>query len=459
MERKLLKIMLFVVLLVLIGIMITSCTFLANIFGSKKEKDGDGTTPPPEEPQYYLKVRILDPINNNPIPDLIVFINDCGTNELIDSKITDSNGYVDFGDVKTDQVNLSYAYEILDQSSGDINREIVTMNNIQVSDNLVIYLLGSMDDTDGASLGTINVNLSVPEVWEFSDTYVYPMYSHSNTTSHSTVEVYASHLQTDDLLTLLGEVFGSAGSLLGYGFLIDQNFTDGQTYAINIDQDPILYSFQTTRGINSIEVYALRKGVEYDLGESEYYDPPVSSGSVLIKDKFPGDLYVLYADYSEEVNTSPYEYKGFSYSTSSSDIQTLSIGNIDIPLYQIDSIDYSSYERRVNYTTTGSYSPFDFSEVDLSYNTIDINNNYVYLYWTIISRPEDDQIYIPQLPQEINSWIDLNAVESLDFTQYDGFGIQGYNDILDVFFTGNFDIILSMFRNGFRVGYSIYWSY
>jgi len=455
MERKLLNIILFVVLLVLIGIMITSCTFLANIFGSKKENGGgDGG-----ETQYYLKVRILNPMDNNPIPDLIVFINDCGTNELIDSKITDSNGYVDFGDVKTDQVNLSYAYEILDPDENSIYREIMTINNVQVSDSLVIYRFSRMEETDGTDLGTIDVDLNVPSgLQELVDyTLVYPMDSFSDTTSHSDVYVYDSNLQTDELLTLLGEVFDSEGTLLGYGFLTDQNFTNGQGYVIDIDKGPVSYNFQTTRGINSIGVYAVRKGVEYDLVRRRYYDPPISSGSFLIMDEFPGDLYGLWANYSEEVNTSPYEYASFSYMTTSSDIQTLPINNLEIPLYQIDSIDYSSYERRVNYTTTGSYSSFDFSEVDLWDSYVD-NDNYVYICWTIVSSPEDYQIYIPQLPQEINSWVDLGGLESLDLIKYDGFGMQGYDDVLDIYFTGNFDTIVNIFRNGFNVGYSICWS-
>jgi hypothetical protein len=258
----------------------------------------------------------------------------------------------------------------------------------------------------------------------------YAWWSHAATTGQLTnIAVYNSELQSDGKLSLLALTHDSTNSLLKWGMLQDQTFTDGATYSIDLIQDPIVTGWSTlpSRLITSLDIIGLRKGVSYTLYGTPFNFTPVASASIAFPTEFPVESYWLWAD--ADVTSVMNLSTGKSYNTLP---QTIEIPMAD---FNFSVVDYSATNRVLSWTLVGS-SARDILDINLT----GVNNLEQPVTWSIVMSPTRNSWQVMDLPPPADTWIntaDLAAsiyeatieVVDLDF-------LSGADDTWSFFITG-----------------------
>ena len=396
------KIRLFSIIMVILSILIIF------LFSCSNNEDQETQT-------YHLKVTIYNnPDDKTPVEGVIVFINSSSNKELINSMETNSNGVADFGNLSMDRVDLSYAYETTDEEGGTYRR-ITTGKGIPVG-NIDLYLYEYSEEHN--PIASINANISgLPETYSYTN--VFPFFDQSfspNGDTHSNINVYEENIQNDNKISLLAAAYDSNNEPTKYGYLLDQDLENGNTYNIDLNKDPSSISFTTNRGISELYFSILRKGVWYSELYEKSYDNPITSGDFPALDNFPiantnTDYYQISFSYDEQ-NGNFTEWFGFL-------IHYISLPgaiNANIPTFQINSLNLNPDNRNISWGTTGEEYTLDYYDI---YFTYENENSNVYAYWEIFTGADDKNCEIPELPSEISNWIDLNNLND--------YGIIGVN--------------------------------
>ena len=366
--------------------------------------------------------------SDQPLAGVTVALYEIDNATIAETKLSDVNGIVNFGDVGRERVTIAVAHEseVAIATTSYTQRVINSYIDVQAADNITLYVQEPREDIE---MGLINITFDLTQVpagvmpvdilpLSVTDWSLY-------VTGPGVLEgilVYNHQIQDDGTLSLL--VLGTDGittNLAKWDMLIDQAFVDGATYTMGLTQDPIPLNWTTspTTDLSSISIVGVRKGVVYDLEDEIVLDPPVSSGSIPFPMDFPLDKYWIYgeADISAQ-----------SYVNSTTSYTTLPL-NIEVPLpdYRFDSVAYDTVTRTLSWTLSGTTSRdtigmFLYGEVDPATS--------IKTEWNVVMAPDRTSWRVMELPAPADSWIDLTslatnfvsaALEAKDFDVFTGY--------------------------------------
>ena len=150
-------------------------------------------------------------------------------------------------------------------------------------------------------LGTITVELPNQT---FGNVYPFSTW----TPASKTFSVYQSDLQNDGKLSFFATNNTGVGTApYNYGYLLDQTFTNGATYTINLDKTTTTIQFTALDDISSVSIHGQRKSNSPSLGQLAV-SPAAQSGTMRFAPLFPADQYLssAYAQILTDTHGFPY---------------------------------------------------------------------------------------------------------------------------------------------------------
>ena len=342
--------------------------------------------------------------SDQPVQGATIALYNVDNRTIAQTKISDANGVVDFGDIGRSRASITLAYE-----DAEGNRYIDTFVNVLVAENIVYYQddtsfeVFGLGDATGNSIANIDLTLSdIPVDTEFTE--VQPLdgafQNHSTGNgSLSNIPVKEVNLQDDGKLSMLALTY-SGESLIGYGYLLDQTVTNGASYDISLARSPLGLGWTTNpvAPMESLVILGVRSGREYIVS----FDASVAqatSGIVPFANEFPVEYYWVLADTDDSATMQLSSLVRYS---------TLS-QSLVIPLsdYSIDSFDYAEATRTFSWGITGSSSR-DFVSLSLT-NYGDAESE---LEWTVLMAENTTSWQVMDLPAPASSWIDTANIMS-----------------------------------------------
>ena len=115
----------------------------------------------------------------------------------------------------------------------------------------------------------------------------------NNAATLSSVNICNTSLQSDGTYSPLVLANDNNG-LVDYGYMLNQGFSSGDTYAITLDQKPDTLNWTSDNPLGNVTYFALRQNALYlGLGSWNTTDTSTGakSGNISVADKFPADLY------------------------------------------------------------------------------------------------------------------------------------------------------------------------
>lgn len=355
---------------------------------------------------YELSVTIYDSIDTkNPVQDVLVFTSDPDTGSLLYSSTTDTDGFAELETTGRSQINLGLAYEIQDEA--DHFRIIQTMYGVPGGGDWDVYLDYGRDGDDwGVRVGTIDVELQDDLPLGYDNTFLVPMGDYITSGVHDDVAVYSHQIQNDGKISIIG-IAASQNTPLKYGWLLDQTFTDGDTYFIPLlYDDPTPATYTTNRYVNELSVLTRRRGVRMELG-SVRENIPFINASFHLLNRFPtepANYYELGVERSEYVGD---DVRGFNYGEYLTSLP--SQYTINIPEYSVMSVNFDPGAKSVSWTNSGQNSLVDITLADLSCSYSIDSANYQVM-WIFVTDSENTSVTAPELPAEIADWFDFQNV-------------------------------------------------
>jgi len=345
--------------------------------------------------------------SDQPVQGAVIALYNEDNRTIAQTKISDANGVVDFGDIGRSRASITLAYE---DTVGD--RYIDTFVNVLVAENIVYY----QDDTPSGVFGSgdfasnviANIDLTLSDIpVGANSTVVQPLdgafQNHSGSgESLSNVPVREAHLQDDGKLSMLALTFSdaSSSSLTGYGYLLDQTVTNGASYDISLARSPLGLGW-TTNPVAPLESLFIR-GVRSGRGYVVSFDASVAqatSGIVPFANEFPVEYYWVSADTDDSAITklnSTVRYNTLPQSLV-----------VPLPDYSIDSLDYAEATRTFSWGITGSSSR---DVVSLSLTHYDDAESE--LEWNVSMAENTASWQVMDLPAPASSWIDTANIMS-----------------------------------------------
>ena len=352
--------------------------------------------------------------SDQPVQGMTIALYNTDNRTIAQTKISDANGVVDFGDIGRSRATITFVY---DDAEGDIegDRYIDTFVDVLVAQNIIYY---QDIDTSGDGLGgsgsiIANVDLTLSDIPADASagfTRVQPLGAlqlHGEGSGGSPLNnlpVSETHLQNDGKLSMLALTTPdvSNSNLIAYGYLLDQTVTEGTSYDISLARSPVNLGWATSPETPMwlLSITGLRSGQEYDLMPfSGVFTDQSTSGTVVIPSEFPVDNYEVIAVGGNELATTGW-ISLMRYNTLP---QSLVVPVSD---YIMDSFSYTEATRTFSWGITGSLSR-DF--VALSLINADNSGEFT---WTVMMDENTSSWQVMDLPAPASGWIEAANITS-----------------------------------------------
>jgi len=343
--------------------------------------------------------------SGQPVQGATIALYNMDNRTIAQTKISDANGVVDFGDIGSSRASITLAYE---DTEGD--RYIDTFVNVLVAESIVYY----QDDTPSGVFGSgdfasnviANIDLTLSDIpMGENSAVVQPLLATQQDTAGgeplSNVPVREAHLQDDGKLSMLALTFSdtSFSSLTGYGYLLDQTVTNGASYDISLARSPLSLGWTTSpvTPLESLFILGVRSGRGYTV--SSYLEGQAASGIVPFVNEFPVEYYWVSADTDDSATTKLNSM--VRYNTLPQSLV------VPLPDYSIDSFDYAEATRTFSWGIAGSSSR-DFVSLSLT-NYDDAESE---LQWSVLMAENTASWQVMDLPAPASSWIDTANIMS-----------------------------------------------
>ncbi|MCU0222481.1 MAG: hypothetical protein MUF27_00085 [Acidobacteria bacterium] len=206
---------------------------------------------------------------------------------------------------------------------------------------LVVSLPGGVEGcgvTD-PEVGTVTVSLNpTPTLFGRVQPFEFGPTSWIGQTSKQ-YTVKQSHLQNNGTISLMGDnsSFSDTGPP-SYGFLLDQPFTNGASYTIDLNRTAAARLFNAVDPVDVITVTGVRGEQAFSVGTKNYF-PAASNGQYNLFDQFPLDYWITLANQSFfPVNGAPTAFSTYTETSNTAPPATLQVPR----LMRIDPFSYSS---------------------------------------------------------------------------------------------------------------------
>jgi hypothetical protein len=206
---------------------------------------------------------------------------------------------------------------------------------------LVVSLPGGVQGcgvTD-PDVGTVTVSLSpTPAMFGRAQPFEFgPSFWGGAPSKQFTVK--QSHLRQNGTISLMGDnlSFSDTGPP-SYGFLLDQPFTNGASYTINLNRTAASRLFNAVDPVDVITLTGVRGEQAFSVGTKSFF-PAASSGQYNLFDQFPLDYWITL------VNQSFFPVNGLAtaFSTYTETSNTAPAATLQVPrLMRIDPFSYSN---------------------------------------------------------------------------------------------------------------------
>ena len=371
--------------------------------------------------------------SDQPVQGATIALYNADNRTIAQTKISDANGVVDFGDIGRSRASITLAYE---DAEGD--RYIDTFVNVLVAESIVYY----QDDTPSGVFGSgdfasnviANIDLTLSDIpMGENSAVVQPLLATQQDTAGgeplSNVPVREAHLQDDGKLSMLALTFSdtSFSSLTGYGYLLDQTVTNGASYDISLARSPLSLGWTTSpvTPLESLFILGVRSGRGYTV--SSYLEGQAASGIVPFVNEFPVEYYWVLADTDNSATTklnSTVRYNTLPQSLV-----------VPLPDYSIDSFDYAEATRIFSWGIMGSSSR-DFVSLSLT-NYDDAESEFE---WTVFMAENTASWQVMDLPVPASSWIDtaniMSSVMAVSVESCDWDVANGMDQLWQLFTSG-----------------------
>jgi hypothetical protein len=243
--------------------------------------------------------------------------------------------------------------------------------------------------------------------------------------------VYQSDLQNDGSLTLLANTDSGSPGSVDYGYLLDQTFTNGAHYTINVDKVSSAIPFSAGNNISSLLISGQRKGVPFTLSQYLSLSSPAMSGQVEFFNQFPASTFNVFA-------SAPFLFDTFGSPYSSAywtRILSSAPASITIPLlFHVTDFTYNSGTVMSSWVlsenTAGKIGLIGFSNVQ-SVPTVDDR------HWTIVLDPTTHSSWAESnlvLPSELD--LSGRTAQGPSMVAYEFSYVHTYSDGLKSLYTG-----------------------
>ncbi|MFA7534668.1 MAG: PKD domain-containing protein [Desulfuromonadales bacterium] len=391
-----------------------------------------------------LKVTLKDdPVSDQPVAGVHVVLHGVDNVAVEDYKVTGADGVADFGNVGRQKVTLTLGYETsgyhVMATTEPTSKALHTLVEMPAGDH-VYYINEYRDDQDQSVVEatlTLDWGADGPPQ-EIVEVDLEPFLSLTNDMINYNLWVYSSQRQNDDLFSLLAsgvkEDEPSQYSLHKYGFLLDQTLTAGANYAIDMDRDPLIVTWNTVLAgtreaapIDDLSFSAQRKGVYYDLGRN-WFDEPATFGTVAVAGDFPGPFEAQVSAYS-----------GDNYASSYRRLDALT-ENMSFSLPDLQFANLAHQNGTISWTRAGSMAP-DLVTIELSTGHEFVGEEMVPpTFWEASMAGDKAQWQVPALPAAMDGWIDRQKIGQAGWVWVeaeDWDGITGFEHLLTVYLGGD----------------------
>ncbi|VAW88829.1 Oligopeptide ABC transporter, periplasmic oligopeptide-binding protein OppA (TC 3.A.1.5.1) [hydrothermal vent metagenome] len=348
----------------------------------------------------HLAFIIKDDLKSDqPVQGTTVALYNTDNRTIAQTKVSDANGVVDFGNIGRDRATITLVYE---DAEGD--RYIDTFVNVLVAENIVYYLndnpgwLFDFGDSTGNTIANIDLTLSDIPV-DASFTLVQPLMNTQASGGLINIPVREVHLQNDGKLSMLALTFpADSSNLSGYGYLLDQTVTDGASYDISLARSPLNLGWTTSPAtpLDGLSVAGVRNGRGYSVSMTS--SEQTTFGIMPFANEFPVDNYWVLAGTGDLATT---ELNSMvRYNTLPQSLV------VSMPDYSFDNFDYTETTSTFSWGITGS-SPRDYVSLYLAnYNGSEE------LEWSILMSENTSSWQVMDLPTPASDWINTANIMS-----------------------------------------------
>lgn len=323
-----------------------------------------------------LRIQVIDQ-NKNPASGIYVILhNEDGS--MADYQTTGSDGVADFGETAQDHATITIAYNYNDEGSEEYT--INSLVDIPLPENKQITWQIFEPEVKRATINVEILNSDYAWLEPFAEIW---------TPDDKSVDVYPSNIQNDGKISILAsDEFTDV-----FAFLTDQILQD--TYTFILYETPYLIPFTSNIGISRIDIDAIRKEVNFEIGD-ERYNPAVSSSFISTTD--PGQSLV---DYYILNSMSESGYEGWALMKKYESIPDLI--QINMPNTSVNNLTYNGATASWTLGGTGNRD-----DVGLEFHFGEDT------WWGILMDPSIGSwnINTLELPSEISSWVsgDINYI-------------------------------------------------
>lgn len=373
-----------------------------------------------------------NPVNNQPVAGVHVILHGADNKSVLQDIVTPSTGVASFGDIGRNLATFTIAYY-----GPENNNYAWTFEEVPVG-NIVFYVdQGENFGYQGSyceTATTINITaVNVPQ--DTSSVRVRPTETYMQQPTFTAAgSVCPSHVQYDGNISLLAEATKWDSQtyksvLLGYGFILDQPYSEGSGHQIDLNRTPMTVSWFTypPEPISSIGINAERGGVGYyweNYNSTQEQTSYPKWGTFQFPNEFPVDSYWVTFSAGEQVaetqrlTKKKYDTMPSSMSAAIPDMRILDLS------YNDQTQTYSwGYSGNMNKDTATVY--FWGGDTAGTYNII----------WTVQmdgSKTDWTKVDLPTALQADFSfqWTEVNTVEVSDLDVFSGFDDVWYAYLL-----------------------------
>ncbi|MCF6209710.1 MAG: hypothetical protein L3J88_01580 [Gammaproteobacteria bacterium] len=388
--------------------------------------------------------------SDQPVQDITVALYNTDNRTIAQTRISNADGVVDFGDIGRDRATITVVYEEVFEGI----RNVDTFIDVLVAENIVYYLVDDADPSPSNGHTPVNIDLSnVPD--NTASISLEPMgdllpYSTAINSLLDNFPVNPAYLQDDGLLSMLILAYSDASlssppNLVGYGFLLDQTVEDGASYDISLTRSPLNLGWitsPTTLNVNALFIFGERGGQRYTL--SNILSPVVgglagaASGVMPIANEFPVESYWVLAGSGTMESTGLLSH--VRYNTLPQSIV------VTMPDVSIDNFDYAEATRTLNWGITGS-APHD--SVSLTLTTGED-----FSQWTVLMSEDTSSWQVMDLPAPASNWFDtaniMPGAEEIFVNVCDLDTVDGMDQLWQLFISGGSTSDASQYNCGVR---------
>ena len=346
-----------------------------------------------------------DRSSDQPAAGVVVALYNTDNRTIAQSKTSDVNGVVDFGDIGRSRATVTIVYE-MEGNLGD--RLIDSFIEMQVADDIVYYLIDDEDIDSDSGSSVANVNYTLSEVPAGAGlTRIEPGFAWwsfpFNTGQLTNQSVLDTQLQDDGKLSSLALVNSATTTdlLIGYGFQLNQTVSEDATYNIALNRAPvtIAWSTQPTSILYHLDIEGYRDRVDYTLAEISDFAGLGESGTVQVATEFPVDYYWVEGGIESNGTGIGSEKR---YNTLPQSV------TLTIPDYSFSNVAFDDGTSTLSWVIGGS-SAKDVISIEIEA----FGQAERFIAWNIIMSPSMTSWQIMELPAPANSWINTATMDNI----------------------------------------------